>query len=107
MMRMMGMDRGMQTMMRGDECPMEREDNVGMGMSMNEMTRNLVTLKGEEFDKVFIETMTEHHQGAIDMANLIPGRSDRSELKTLGENIISAQSKEIEMMKGWLKTWFQ
>ncbi|OGM04974.1 hypothetical protein A2715_00640 [Candidatus Woesebacteria bacterium RIFCSPHIGHO2_01_FULL_39_32] len=107
MMRMMGMGRGGKIMMRDDECPMiEEEKRVGMEMSMGEMSENLEDLEGDEFDKTFIEIMTDHHEGAIEMAKLIPSRTDRAELTKLGEDIISAQSKEIEMMQDWSQEWF-
>jgi len=108
MMRMMGMGGGIETMMRGEKCPMmeEGEKNEDMGMSINEMTGSLIGVRGEEFEKAFIETMIAHHQGAIDMANLIPSRTGKPELNKLGEDIISAQSKEIEMMEGWMEEWF-
>ncbi|KKS80531.1 MAG: hypothetical protein UV56_C0015G0008, partial [Candidatus Woesebacteria bacterium GW2011_GWC1_43_10b] len=73
---------------------------------INEMTGSLIGVRGEEFEKAFIETMIAHHQGAIDMAKLIPSRTDKPELNKLGEDIISAQSKEIEMMEGWMEDWF-
>ncbi|KKR01058.1 MAG: hypothetical protein UT24_C0007G0020 [Candidatus Woesebacteria bacterium GW2011_GWB1_39_12] len=108
MMRMMGMGGGIETMMQGEKCPMmkEGEKNENMGMSINEMTGSLIGVRGEEFEKAFIETMIAHHQGAIDMAKLIPSRTDKPELNKLGEDIISAQSKEIEMMEGWMEDWF-
>ena len=108
MMRMMGMGGGIETMMQGEKCPMmkEGEKNENMGMSINEMTGSLSGVRGEEFEKAFIETMIAHHQGAIDMAKLIPSRTDKPELNKLGEDIISAQSKEIEMMEGWMEDWF-
>jgi uncharacterized protein (DUF305 family) len=46
-----------------------------------------------------------HHQGAIDMAELIPARAKHDEIKQLGEAIISAQTKEIQDMQQWQKDW--
>jgi uncharacterized protein (DUF305 family) len=77
-----------------------------MNESMSQMTQGLEDLKGDGFDKAFIETMIDHHQGAIEMAKLIPSRSNRSELIKLGEDIISAQTKEISLMESWVTEWF-
>ena len=74
-------------------------------MTMEQMTEGLKGLKGDAFDKAFIEMMIVHHQGAVDMAKEIPANAKHAELKKLGEEIIAAQTKEIEMMKDWLKTW--
>jgi uncharacterized protein (DUF305 family) len=74
-------------------------------MTMDEMTKGLEGLTGDEFDKAFVEMMIVHHQGAVDMAKEIPANAKHPELKKLGEDIVTAQTKEIEMMKGWLKRW--
>lgn len=74
-------------------------------MTMDEMTEGLQGLKGDAFDKAFVEMMIVHHQGAVDMAELIPANAKHEELKKLGRDIISAQTKEIAMMRQWLKDW--
>lgn len=74
-------------------------------MSMEQMSGSLEDLRGDAFDKAFIEMMIVHHQGAVDMAKHIPAQAKHEELKKLGQDIITAQTKEIEMMKGWLKSW--
>jgi len=103
MMNMMGMA----AMMRNDKDSMiGGEDVHGAGMSMSQMSSTLAALKGEDFDRMFIALMIDHHQGAIDMGELVLTNSERSELKDLANDIISAQSKEIEMMKGWLESWY-
>lgn len=76
-----------------------------VGMTMDDMTAVLKDKQGDEFDKAFIEMMIEHHQGAIDMANLIPTRAKHDEIKKLGQDIITAQTKEINEMKEWAKSW--
>ncbi|MGK2848709.1 MAG: DUF305 domain-containing protein [Minisyncoccota bacterium] len=98
------MDRGM--MEKKTETAMVKEDVVTHdGMSMEAMNDALKNKTGDEFDKAFIELMTEHHQGAIDMANLIDTRAKHQEIKTLGQGIIAAQTKEIKEMADWAKAW--
>jgi uncharacterized protein (DUF305 family) len=75
---------------------------------MQEMDREMAALKaasGDEFDRRFAEAMIAHHQAAIDMAGLVAERAERTELKTLAEDIIGAQTREIEQMRGWLEAW--
>lgn len=74
-------------------------------MTMEEMTQGLVGLQGDAFDQAFVEMMIVHHQGAVDMAKLIPAQAKHEELKQLGEEIIAAQTKEISMMQQWLRDW--
>lgn len=74
-------------------------------MSMSDMTEQLRNKTGDDFDKAFVEMMISHHEGAVDMARLIPSRAKHNEVKQLGEAIISAQTKEIADMKQWQKDW--
>ena len=66
----------------------------------------LTAANGADFDKLFLSLMIEHHQGALDMANLVATRADHAELKELAANIIEAQTQEIGEMKSWEKSWF-
>jgi len=59
-----------------------------------------------EIDEHFIEQMIPHHEGAIAMAELALERSSRSEIRSLAEDIIAAQTREIVQMKTWYKDWF-
>lgn len=87
---------------------MQTNNNDMQTISMgghDESMAKLQDLKGDEFDKVFIEEMIVHHQGAIDMARLIETNAKHEEIKTLGKAIISAQSSEIDMMQTWQADW--
>ncbi len=109
MMRMMGMGRGIEHMMEDED---HGDDNMmsamhgDEGMNTNDMVEKLENLTGDEFDQAFVKLMIEHHQGAIDMAHLISARSQREDLRKMGEDIINVQSTEIDMMNGWLNEWF-
>lgn len=72
-----------------------------MGMSMNGMQSQLQGKTGDDFDKNFIDMMIAHHQGAIQMAGLAKQNAKHDEVKKMAGDIISAQSKEIDMMKEW------
>lgn len=83
--------------------------NVGMDMDdmMSGMMAGLQGKTGDAFDKEFLDEMIVHHQGAVDMAKAVLATSKRPELIKLANDIISAQNKEITMMKDWQKTWFK
>lgn len=59
-----------------------------------------------DYDLRFIDGMTPHHQGAVDMAKEALQKSKRAEIKQLANNIIKAQNQEIEQMKKWRKAWY-
>jgi uncharacterized protein (DUF305 family) len=59
-----------------------------------------------DYDLQFIDTMIAHHQGAVDMAKMIPQKAESSELKALGKEIVTSQEKEIAEMKSWREKWF-
>lgn len=74
-------------------------------MTMGEMSNLLKSKTGDYFDKTFIQQMIVHHQGAIDMALLAKSNAKHAEVKTLADNILTAQSKEIDMMQTWQIQW--
>lgn len=81
--------------------------NHDMQAMMHDMNASLRGKTGDAFDKTFLEEMIIHHQGAVDMAQEVLKVSKRPELINLANEIITAQEKEISMMKGWLDTWFK
>lgn len=103
MMRMMGMNTDM---MRGEIMDEGMDKMHGMmGDSMSGMVEELKGKSGDEFDKAFISEMIIHHQGAIDMAQEAKKSAKHQEIKGMADDIIEAQSKEIEIMKSWQKEW--
>lgn len=80
-------------------------DAPGM-MDMMGGMNNLQAAQGANFDKLFIQMMVPHHQSAIAMAKLLPGKTQRPELLKLGQDIINSQSAEVTQMQGWQRTWF-
>lgn len=95
MMRMMGMNT-----MTNSQGMMDNDD-----MSMGQMMQGLQGKSGDEFDQTFISEMVMHHQGAIDMARLAQTGAKHQEIKDMADDIISAQSKEIDMMRTWQTNW--
>lgn len=84
-------------------------NNISMDMEsiMDEMTRGLQDKTGDIFDKEFLIEMIIHHKGAVEMAKSVLATSKRPELIQLANDIISTQTKEIEVMQNWQKIWFK
>jgi len=56
----------------------------------------------EDADVAFACGMIAHHQGAIDMAEVLLEHGDDPQMRALAEEIIAAQVGEIEQMTTWL-----
>lgn len=57
---------------------------------------------GKNVEEAFAQGMMMHHQMAVEMSEAILNYADEEEVKTLAQNIISAQEEEIELMKSVL-----
>ena len=66
-------------------------------LSQNELS-DLREAKGKEFDRLFLEGMIKHHEGAIEMAQDVAA-SKNKEVADLSASIINAQELEIAKMK--------
>lgn len=77
----------------------------GTGMTMSQMSDHLKSKTGDDFDKAFLSSMTDHHRGAIDMAKLAEKNAKHDEIKKMAGDIMTAQSKEINMMQTWQTDW--
>lgn len=73
------------------------ESELGMDMGM-ESSADAFAASGD-VDADFAQMMIAHHQGAIAMAKLAEDRAERDEVKELAKEIVSAQEREIELMR--------
>jgi uncharacterized protein (DUF305 family) len=106
MMDMMGMD---DMMMGGDPMPGGMMEMPGMGHNMMVdppmmmgMMAGLSQLEGVDYEIAWLESMIDHHDDAINMSERLLrrlGESGHAELRELAQNIIDAQTTEIESME--------
>jgi uncharacterized protein (DUF305 family) len=68
------------------------------GMLTDEEMQMLSKAMGKEFDRLFLEGMIKHHEGAIEMAEMVVD-STNQEVSTLANAIIATQKEEIQSMK--------
>lgn len=61
---------------------------------------------GQEMDRLFIEMMVPHHQGALEMAKIAQDRAEHPEIKAMAEAILSGQTAEVEQMLDWMDAWY-
>jgi uncharacterized protein (DUF305 family) len=91
------------TQMKGWLTKAGASTNMGHTMAMNGMLSDsemtaLTNATGAEFDRLYLEGMIVHHEGAISMASMVL-KSDNAEAKALGEAIVKSQTAQIAYMK--------
>lgn len=62
--------------------------------------------RAERAEIRFLEGMIDHHQMALDMAADCLVKAETEAVRTLCQNVITAQSSEILTMRGWLLAWY-
>jgi uncharacterized protein (DUF305 family) len=77
-----------------------------METTIASMTAALEDKEGADFEQAFVDEMIVHHEGAVAMAQMVLTKSQRPELVQLANDIISAQTREINMMRDWKIEWF-
>ncbi|MEU6202126.1 DUF305 domain-containing protein [Micromonospora musae] len=69
------------------------------GMQTPEAMRQLTDARGADFDRLFVKMMTEHHEGAIEMAtNLLTVGADQ-QLNEFANSVATEQTVEIGRMR--------
>jgi uncharacterized protein (DUF305 family) len=90
-----------------NENPDTNSGHGGHGSTMAGMVdaatmTKLQSLNGAEFDKLWLESMISHHQGAIEMAKAEIANGDNVDAKALANKIVATQEAEIGQMKQML-----
>jgi uncharacterized protein (DUF305 family) len=75
-------------------------DGMG-GMLNDEDLAALSAATGKEFDTLWLKGMTEHHDGAIHMTQMIED-AQNADIKAFGTKVIKDQSEQIAQMKKML-----
>ncbi|NGO43823.1 DUF305 domain-containing protein [Streptomyces ureilyticus] len=72
------------------------------GMMSSEDMDKLEKASGAEFDKMFLEMMIKHHEGAVEMAETQKADGKYGPAVKLADDVITAQTAEIEQMNKML-----
>jgi len=92
--------------------PMAWNSEMGHMMTISDSQREGMMMKMDlgaadaNFDLRFINAMIPHHEGALAMAMEVQGKTKRSEIKKLAQDILSSQKAEITQMQQWRKSWY-
>lgn len=66
---------------------------------------SVVDAEHNDADVTFVQMMTIHHQGALEMSELAAQQTASSEVKEVAATIEGAQLPEIQLMQSWLSAW--
>jgi uncharacterized protein (DUF305 family) len=88
-----------QTMRDLETLGVSKEES-GMGMDMHDLHG------AEPFDRMFIDMMIRHHQGAIRMARAALDEGEHRRLRRIARAIVRDQAKEIRTMNAWREAWY-
>jgi uncharacterized protein (DUF305 family) len=69
------------------------------GLATAEQIAELKSLTGADAEKLFLELMIAHHQGAIEMAEAVLDRTDVRVVRELATTIVNSQTGEIAYMQ--------
>ncbi|TFD44688.1 DUF305 domain-containing protein [Cryobacterium sp. TMT1-2-1] len=88
----------------GADEDMSGMDHGSTGMMSDDDMMALRDASGSEANKVFLEQMTLHHEGAIAMAQTELDAGENADAKAMAQAIVTSQSAEIQYMKELLAT---
>lgn len=80
------------------DSDMDHGSKMGGMLSMDDMEK-LGSLKGPDFDYFWAQSMIAHHEGAIEMAEVVLDDGANGEALALANKIVSAQATEIDILK--------
>jgi uncharacterized protein (DUF305 family) len=74
-------------------------DSASSGMMNDDEMDQLGSARGAEFDRMFLEMMIKHHEGAVTESQREVADGANQQAKDLASQIISGQTAEIERMR--------
>jgi len=94
-----------------EEMPMLPGMSMPAGHSMSggamDMTQEVDALRdADPFDRFFLDAMIRHHEQAVEAARIVLTETSRDEVRGLAEDIIEAQTREIEQLRDWRAEWY-
>jgi uncharacterized protein (DUF305 family) len=70
--------------------------------SMDKMHKNMMEATDSDPTKSFAKKMIVHHEGAIDMSQIVLKHTKDEEIRKMASKMISEQEKEVKDLKEWL-----
>jgi uncharacterized protein (DUF305 family) len=80
-------------------CELEVDHEDMPGMASEEELERLAAAEGDEFDRLFVELMTTHHEGAVTMAEDVLSEGRDQTVMRMANDVIAEQNTEIARME--------
>lgn len=74
------------------------------GMATQDQLNALGAARGKDFDRMFLDLMIKHHEGAIKMATDVKTSGTNVQVEEMADDVIAVQADEINRMKALLPT---
>lgn len=85
-----------------EHAPDRHDHGLMPGMATPEQMAALAAARGTEFDRMFLELMIAHHQGAVEMAHEVLAKGRDVEVLGMAQDVAVTQTAEIERMREML-----
>ncbi|MFE1099959.1 DUF305 domain-containing protein [Nocardiopsis alba] len=85
------------------ECDLEVDHDEMQGMVSDEDMERLADAEGDDFDRLFVELMTAHHEGAVSMAVDALSEGKDQTVMRMANDLIAEQNTEIARMEAVLE----
>lgn len=72
--------------------------NMMPGMMTDEQMQQLTNATGSEFDKMFLQMMIAHHEGALEMSETEKNSGQNTDALALADAITSSQTAEMKAL---------
>jgi uncharacterized protein (DUF305 family) len=82
-----------------DHSGMDMGGMTSAGMMSAEDMQKLMDASGADFDRMWLQMMIAHHQGAVAMANQVLSSTNDAQVKKLAEAVVAGQTQEIATMQ--------
>ncbi|SEG76858.1 Uncharacterized conserved protein, DUF305 family [Saccharopolyspora kobensis] len=88
------------------DAPTAYEEMLGMpemiehmGMATREEMEQLATLSGPDFDRMFLDLMIPHHEGAVGMLQHVILHGSDQDLNQMAQDMMSGQKAQLAIMR--------
>ncbi|MFD9810379.1 DUF305 domain-containing protein [[Kitasatospora] papulosa] len=84
----------------GDEREESHDHSAMPGMATDQQIEELGAARGKAFDRMFLDLMITHHQGAVTMATEALADGNNVLVEEMANDVVAQQTVEIDRMRG-------